>query len=99
VTLVVGAGALPAALFLAAYDVEVFLLDPDLHAVEAAESRAVSEQLGARFQALVVQFGAWLPDVTIDLAVLDARPSPRPRATTAAPRRDLQVRTAPAACT
>ena len=29
-------------------------------------------QLAARFQALVVQFGAWLPDVTIDLAVLDA---------------------------
>jgi hypothetical protein len=72
VTLVVGAGALPAALFLAAHDVEVFLLDPDLHAIEAAEGRAVSEQLGARFQALVVQFGAWLPDVTIDLAVLDA---------------------------
>jgi hypothetical protein len=72
VTLVVGAGALPAALFLAAHDAEVFLLDQDLHAVEAAEGRAVSEQLGARFQALVVQFGAWLPDVTIDLAVLDA---------------------------
>jgi hypothetical protein len=72
VTLVVGAGALSAALFLAAHDAEVFLLDPELHAVEAAEGRAVSEQLGARFQALVVQFGAWLPDVTIDLAVLDA---------------------------
>lgn len=72
VTLVVGAGALPVALFLAAHDAEVFLLDPELHAVEAAEGRAVSEQLGARFQALVVQFGAWLPDVTIDLAVLDA---------------------------
>ena len=72
VTLVVGAGALSAALFLAAHDVEVFLLDQELHAVEAAEGRAVSEQLGARFQALVVQYGAWLPDVTIDLAVLDA---------------------------
>jgi len=94
VTLVVGAGALPAALFLAAYDVEVFLLDPDLHAVEAAESRAVSEQLGARFQALVVQFGAWLPDVTIDLAVLDATAL---AATKSRHRRalvgDLQVRT------
>src|SRR5258708_35027795 len=72
VTLVVVAGALPAALFLAAHDAEVFLLDPDLHPVEAAKGRAVSEQLAARFQALVVQFGAWLPDVTTELAVLDA---------------------------
>src|SRR2546425_7247262 len=39
--LVVGAAALPAALFIAAHDAEVFLVDHDLGAVEGAESRAV----------------------------------------------------------
>jgi hypothetical protein len=71
VVAVVGASALPAALFVAAHDVEVILLDQDLHAVEAAESRAVSEQLGGRFQALVIQFGGWLPDVRPGLVVVD----------------------------
>lgn len=52
--LVMGAAALPAALFLAAHDAEVFLLDQDLGAIEAAEGRAVSEQLAGRFQALVI---------------------------------------------
>ncbi len=51
---VVGAAALPAALFIAAHDAEVFLVDHDLGAIEAAESRAVTEQLAGRFQALVV---------------------------------------------
>ena len=69
--LVVGATALPGALFLAAYDAEVFLLDQDLGAVEAAESRAVSEQLAGRFHALVIQFGSWLPDVAPSLVVID----------------------------
>ena len=69
--LVVGATALPGALFLAAYDAEVFLLDQDLGAVEAAESRAVSEQLAGRFHALVIQFGNWLPDVAPSLVVID----------------------------
>jgi len=39
------AAALAEALFLAAHDAEVFLLDQDLGAVEAAEGRAVNEQL------------------------------------------------------
>ncbi len=65
---VVGAAALPAALFIAAHDAEVFLVDHDLGAVEAAESRAVSEQLAGRFQALVVTFGSWFPDVAGDPA-------------------------------
>lgn len=69
--LVVGASALAEALFLAAHDVDVFLVDQDLHAVEGAEQRAVTEQLGGRFQALVVRFGRWLPDVLPDLVVLD----------------------------
>ncbi len=68
---VVGAAAVPVALFLAAYDVEVLLLDQDLGAVEAAESRAVSEQLAGRFQALVVQFGTWVPDLLSKLVVFD----------------------------
>jgi hypothetical protein len=81
VALVVGAGALPGALFLAAHDAEVFLLDQSLGAIEAAESRAISEQLAGRFQALVIQFGGWLPDIAPSLVILDPRAlaSSRPR--------------------
>jgi len=43
-------------------EAEVLLLDQDLGAIEAAEQRAVTEQLAGRFQALVVHFGGWLPD-------------------------------------
>ncbi len=68
---VVGAAALPAALFLAAHDAEVFLLDQDLGPIETAESRAVAEQLAGRFQALVISFGGWLPDVSPSLVVVD----------------------------
>jgi len=49
----------------------VFLLDHDLASVEGAESRAVSEQLAGRFQALVVTFGGWFPDVAPGVAVID----------------------------
>lgn len=69
--LVVGAAALPHALFVAAHDAEVFLLDQELGAVESAEGRAVSEQLAGRFQALVVNFGGWLPDVRPALTVIE----------------------------
>ena len=68
---VLGAAALPAALFIAAHDAEVFLLDQDLGAIEAAESRAVTEQLAGRFQALVITFGGWFPDVAPSLVVID----------------------------
>ena len=68
---VVGAAAVPVALFLAAHDAQVLLLDQDLGAVETAESRAVSEQLAGRFQALVIQFGTWVPDLLSTLVVLD----------------------------
>lgn len=71
IVVVVGASALPAALFIAAHEVEVFLLDQDLGAIEAAEQRAVTEQLAGRVQALVVQFGGWLPDLTSQLVVID----------------------------
>ena len=70
--LVIGAAALPQALFIAAHDAEVFLLDQDLGAVEAAEGRAVAEQLAGRFQALVVHFGGWLPDLRPAFVVVDA---------------------------
>src|SRR2546427_5416559 len=39
-------------------------------AVEAAESRAVTEQLAGRFQALVINFGRWFPDVAPSLVVI-----------------------------
>ena len=71
VALVVGVGALGAALFLAAHEAEVFLLDHDIAAAEGAESRAMCEQLGGRFHTLVTQLGRWLPDVTPSLVVLD----------------------------
>jgi hypothetical protein len=93
---VIGAAALPAALFIAAHDVEVLLLDQDLMAVEAAEARAVAEQLAGRFHSLVVQFGSWMPDVPVTLAVLHpvalASLDPEPRHALVT---DLQTRTPP----
>jgi hypothetical protein len=93
---VVGAPALPAALFVASHDVEVLLLDQELAAVEAAEARAVSEQLAGRFHALVVQFGSWMPDVPVTLAVLHPGAlttlDPEARRSLVA---DLQARTPP----
>jgi hypothetical protein len=71
VVVVAGAGALGGALFLAAHDAEVFLLDQDLRAIEAAESRAVTEQLGGRFHALVIRVGSWLPDVMPSVVIID----------------------------
>jgi hypothetical protein len=70
---VVGAAALAGALLLAAHDAEVFFLDQDLRAVEAAEARAVAEQLAGRFHALVIQLGTWLPDVGPSVVILDSR--------------------------
>jgi len=70
---VVGAAALPEALFLAAHDIEVFLVDQDLGAVEAAEGRAVTEQLAGALQALVISFGSWFPDLSPTLVVLEPR--------------------------
>ena len=93
---VIGAAALSAALFMAAHDVEVLLLDQDLSAVEGAEARAVTEQLAGRFHALVVRFGSWMPDVPVSVAVLhpstlaDLDAEPRLRLI-----EDLQVRTSP----
>src|SRR5437667_11995985 len=94
--LVLGAAALPAALYLAAHDAEVFLLDQDLGAIEAAEGRAVTEQLAGRFQALVIHWGSWLPDVAPSLVVLDptALVPARPRDRNAVIA-DLQARTRP----
>ncbi|MGH7672120.1 MAG: hypothetical protein ACREMC_04415 [Gemmatimonadales bacterium] len=91
---IVGAAALPEALFLAAHDARVFLVDQDLGAVEAAEGRAVTEQLGGLFQALVINFGRWFPDLAPTLVAIEpgslADLRARDRATLVA---DLQVRT------
>src|SRR5207245_123085 len=75
---------------------EVLLLDQDLGAIEAAEGRAVSEQLAGRFQALVIHWGSWLPDVAPSLVVLDptALVPARPRDRNAVIA-DLQARTRP----
>ena len=67
---VLGAVALPEALFLASHDAEVFLVDQDLGAVEAAEGRAVTEQLAGVFQALVINFGSWFPDLAPSLVAV-----------------------------
>jgi hypothetical protein len=94
--IVVGAGALSAALFLAAHDVDVVLVDQDLHGIEGAEQRAITEQLARRFQALVIRFGGWMPDVAPVLVVFDSAclggATARDRATLI---RDLQHRTLP----
>ena len=94
VVVAVGAPALAEALFLAAHDAEVFLLDQDLGAVEAAEGRAVSEQLAGAFQALVINFGSWFPDLSPALVAIApgslAQLRVKDRATVIA---DLQART------
>ncbi len=91
---VVGAAALAEALFLAAHDIEVFLVDQDLGAVEAAEGRAVTEQLAGALQALVINFGRWFPDLSPALVVLEPRSLADLRAKDrAALIADLQART------
>jgi hypothetical protein len=95
VAVVLGAAAVAEALFLAAHDADVFLLDQDLGAVEAAEGRAVAEQLGGgAFQALVINFGSWFPDLAPSLVAI----APACLAALRAKQRssliaDLQVRT------
>jgi hypothetical protein len=91
---VVGAAALAEALFLAAHDIEVFLVDQDLGAIEAAEGRAVTEQLAGAIQALVINFGSWFPDLSPSLVVLEPRSLADLRAKDrAALIADLQTRT------
>ena len=94
VVVVIGATALPEALYLAAHDAEVFLLDQDLGAVEAAEGRAVTEQLAGAFQALVIDFGSWFPDLSPALVAIAPAALASLRAKNrAAVIADLQVRT------
>jgi hypothetical protein len=69
--LALGARATPAALFLAAHDVPVLLIDQEIAAVEAAENMAIAESVAPRFQALVVHLGTWFPDTTATLVVVD----------------------------
>ncbi|UCG88994.1 MAG: hypothetical protein JSW71_10840 [Gemmatimonadota bacterium] len=69
--LLVGGGATAPGLFLAAHGWPTLLMDSSLTTVEAAERRAASEGLAARFQALVVSLGSWFPDITPSLVVFD----------------------------
>ncbi|MFN2570709.1 MAG: hypothetical protein ABR537_03710 [Gemmatimonadales bacterium] len=94
IVVVLGSAALAEALFLAAHDAEVFLLDQDLGAVEAAEGRAVAEQLAGAFQALVINFGSWFPDLSPALvAIAPATLAPLRAKHRASLIADLQVRT------
>ena len=70
--LVVGASAAPAAFYLAAHDASVLVIDNVLAAIEGIESRASTEALAMRIQAMVVALGDWFPDVSAALVVVDA---------------------------
>jgi hypothetical protein len=74
VTLVVGAGAEPAAYLLAAYDAFVTFIASDMGAVERVESGLANEGLASTADCYFVQPGCWLPPfpAPIDLVVIDA---------------------------
>jgi hypothetical protein len=74
-TLVVGAGAEPAAYLLAAYDSHVFFIAADMGAVERVESGLANEGLASTADCFFVQPGCWLPafPAPIDLVVIDAQ--------------------------
>lgn len=74
VTLVVGAGAEPAAYLLAAYDAFVTFIASDMGAVERVESGLANEGLASTADCYFVQPGCWLPPfpAAIDLVVIDA---------------------------
>lgn len=69
--LIVGEGGLGAGLFLATHEWPVLFVDPTITSVESAESRAATEGLGSRFQALVVSLGSWFPPVEPTLTIID----------------------------
>ena len=69
--LVVGEGGLGAGLFLATHEWPVLFVDPAIASVESAESRAATEGLGNRVQALVVSLGDWFPPVEPTLTIID----------------------------
>ncbi len=71
VALVIGSGAAPTSLFLAAQDWPVVFIDGEVAQVEAVETRAAAEGLATRFEAYVVSLGSWFPEVYPALAVLD----------------------------
>jgi hypothetical protein len=73
VAVVVGTGSTSAAMYLAAHEAQVLLIDSDLAQIEAAETMAASESLSARFDAMVVQLGTWFPSgIHAALSVIDA---------------------------
>lgn len=72
VALVVGSSAAPVAFYLAAHEASVVIIDETLNGIESIESRASTEALAMRIQAMVVALGDWFPDVEPALAVVDA---------------------------
>jgi hypothetical protein len=72
--LVVGGGAESSAYLLAAHDGDVTFIDHDVAIVERAEHRVISESLSSSFDAMMVQFGEWLPCISggFTLVVIDA---------------------------
>ena len=72
IALVVGARAIPASLYFAAYEWTVVFMEREGHAVEAAEARAAAEALAANYEGCVVVPGSgWFPDLQAALVVVD----------------------------
>src|SRR5262249_49808420 len=72
---VLGSGAAPAALFLAAHDVAILLIDADPAALDAAEHRARSEALATRFETTAVLWDADGAASFMEQCFPDAAPS------------------------
>ncbi len=75
--LVIGTAGEAPAYLLTAFDVEMMYWAPDMGVVERVEQRVVTEQLCARFYALMVHLASWIPQtpdpfdlIVIDMAVL-----------------------------
>ena len=72
--LVVGGGVESCAYLMAAHDAQVTYLDREVSTIERAEMRIVTESLSSTFDAKLVQFGHWLPDLAAEfvLVIVDA---------------------------
>lgn len=71
--LIIGAGLCGAALYVAAHDIPLMLVDSDLASIEVAENRAAGEQLAPDFEAYVVSLGRWLPSFLPGLVLIETR--------------------------
>lgn len=71
--LLVGSGAMTAALLYAAHEAEITFIAQDFGIIERAEQTVAAEALSSTFMAIFAQLGVWLPplDGDFDLVVLD----------------------------